>query len=127
MISFHFMAQNDLAQELAANKWFSDGSPKYTSCFYSKTPVKGQSAQVTFLKSGKIVICDTAAKHSFTESGKEVITRGGLTCDSNSTYVLKKYKIHITEHGSAHWYYRIIVKTGGLEFSPIYSEDFNKD
>jgi hypothetical protein len=117
------ISQNDLAQELQAQKWYSDGSPRYTSIYYSKNPLPNQAGTMVFLKNGKVIRCDSVESGE----GANVAGKGRFVCDSLSVYTLKKNKMHLIEDGSRHWYYKIIKKTSGFEFSPIYSEDFNKD
>ncbi len=125
-LSFSSFSQEDLNKHLQNNHWTCKGSfSEHNLTFTKKSETKSSPIEMRFLASGKILRCDSVHEMSTDYEGKEYRS-DRVGCDSMSFYTIKKDMIRISKERSKNFYFKVVAKNSGYEFTGISSEDYNK-
>ncbi len=126
MFCLSSFSQEDLHKPLEAGHWICTGKfSEHALTFTKKAETKSSPVEIRFLPSGKILRCDSVHEMSTDYEGKEYRS-DRIGCDSLSFYTLKKDMIRISKERSKNWYFKIVAKPNGYEFTGISSEEYNK-
>jgi hypothetical protein len=122
---FRSFSQEDLNKQLQNNKWFVKGDFKSKTMTFTKKPEpKTAFWQANFLKSGRMLRCDSIHESSFDYEGKEYKS-DRFVCDSSGNYQVNKDIMHISG-GINHYYYKVKAVENSFEFTATDSESFYK-